>query len=442
MMTITRVALPRRTFLRGAGTVLALPVLDAMTPAAVRAAAPALRLGFFYVPNGMQMANVVPNGEGSQFDMPRTLLSLAPVRNQLVVVTRLANSEADPRELGAGPHARANAAWLNGVRPKHTEGADVQAGKTIDQFAADVLGAATPLRSLELALEPNFLVGNCESGYSCVYQNTTSWRTATSPIVMENNPRAVFERLFGDGASPGERADRLRRNRSILDSVNEEVAGLQRALGPADRGTVAEYLDSIRDVERRLQRTEQQHAESPVDLKRPTGIPASFQEHAALMFDLQFLAYRADVTRVVSFQVGREQSQRSYPWIGVQEAHHEVSHHQNVPERLAKNGVINAYHVSLFARLVERMRATSDGEGSLLDHSLLLYGSGMSDGDAHSVHNLPAVLVGGANGQLRGGRHIKAAVDTPVMNLGLSVLHMAGAEIARVGDSTGPLADL
>lgn len=441
-MTIRRRALPRRTFLRGAGTALALPVLEAMTPALARAAAPPLRLGFFYVPNGMQMTHIVPATEGAGFELPRTLLALAPARAQVVVVTRLANSEADPRELGAGPHARANAAWLNGVRPKHTEGADVAAGKTIDQYAADVVSGSTPLRSLELALEPNFLVGNCESGYSCVYQNTFSWRTATSPLVMENNPRAVFERLFGDGANPAERASRLRGNRSILDSVNEEVASLERTLGPSDRGTVHDYLESIRDVERRLARAEHQHAELPEALRRPAGIPASFDEHATVMFDLQFLAYRADVTRVVSFQIGREQSQRAYPWIGVQEAHHEVSHHQNAPERLAKNGVINAYHVSLFARLVERMRTTRDGEGSLLDHSLLLYGSGMSDGDAHSVHNLPAVLVGGANGQLRGGRHIKAAVDTPVMNLGLSVLHMAGSDEARIGDSTGPLADL
>jgi hypothetical protein len=441
-MIVTKRALPRRTFLRGAGATLALPLLDAMVPAMVRAAAPALRLGFFYAPNGMQMVNVIPKAEGTSFDMPPTLQSLAHVRERLVIVTQLANSEADPRELGAGPHARANAAWLNGVRPKHTEGADVEAGKTIDQYAADALGASTPLRSLELALEPNFLVGNCESGYSCVYQNTISWRTPTSPLVMENNPRAVFERLFGDASTPGERAERLRRRRSILDSVSDEVAGLQRTLGAADRGTVTEYLDSVRDVERRLERAERQHTESPVDLQRPAGIPASFHDHATLMFDLQFLAYRSDITRVVAFQIGREQSQRSYPWIGVYEAHHEVSHHQNDPERMAKNGIINAYHVSLFNHLVERMRDAPDGDGSLLDHSLLLYGSGMSDGDAHSVHNLPAVLVGGANGQLRGGRHLRAAVDTPVMNLGVSVLHMAGVRLDRVGDSTGPLAGL
>lgn len=441
-MTMRRITLPRRTVLRGGGAALALPLLDAMVPALGAAPAPVPRLGFFYVPNGMQMARVVPKTVGRDYAMPITLRPLEPLRDRMVVVTGLANSEADPRELGAGPHARANAAWLNGVRPKHTEGADVEAGKTLDQYAADAIGAETPLRSLEVALEPNYMVGNCESGYSCVYQNTIAWRTPTAPLVMENNPRAVFERLFGEAGSAGERARRIRRRRSLLDSVLGEMATLRRDLGPADRADVDLYLASVRDVEQRLERVERSHAQMPEAMPVPLGIPASFEEHAALMFDLLRLAFRGDVTRVVTFQIGREQSQRSYPWIGVHEAHHDVSHHQNNPEKMDKNGLVNAYHVSLFAAFARALASTPDGDGSLLDHSLLVYGSGMGDGDAHSVHNLPAVLVGGACGRLTGGRHLAPPVDTPMMNLGLSVLDRVGVRLDRVGDSTGRLVDL
>ncbi len=441
MMMITKMALPRRTVLRGFGATLSLPFLEAMMPAlTAMAKTPApMRLGVAYVPNGVQLINFVPKTEGAAFEITPILTPLSSFRDQLTVISGLSNVTAEMLDEGGGAHARPAGTWLSGVRVKRTTGeAEVHAGKTVDQYAADVLSKDTPLRSLELALEPNFVVGNCETGYSCTYINTTSWRTPTTPLPMETNPRVVFERLFGDAPTTEARIAQMKRDRSLLDSVGEEASRLQRMLGPGDRRRLVDYLDAVRDVERRLQMTEQRAATSVDAPPAPLGIPESFSEHAELMFDLQFLAYQADITRVVSFQIARELSTRAYPEIGVVEAHHDVSHHGNEPEKMEKNTKINTYHIHLFAHLVEKMRSTPDGDGSLLDHSILLAGAGMGDGNEHSPHNLPIVLVGGG-GRLKGGRHLKYPLDTPMMNLGLSLLDKVGVEVDSLGDSTGRL---
>jgi hypothetical protein len=440
-MIITKRALPRRTFLRGIGVTLALPMLDAMTPAlAARSGSIApLRLGFVYVPNGVTMREWIPNGEGHSFEFSRILTPLMPVRKHVTIVTGLSNLAAE-KGVGVGFHSKGSTAWLTGSPLKETEGADISAGVSIDQLIARKLGEETALGSLELALEPSYSGALCEVGLSCVYTNTFVWRGPTTPIPMEHNPRAVFERLFGDGSTPDERLALLHRNRSILDWVDQEIASLQRQLGPADRTIVDEYLQSVRDVESRIQKNERQSAVSTLDVgERPIGVPDSDDDYGKLMFDLKFLAYRADVTRVVSLQMGREQSARIYPWLGVPEAHHNVSHHRGEAQRKEWNTRINSYHVGLFARLAEKMRDTPDGDGSLLDHAILLYGGGLADGDQHTHRNLPVVLVGGGCGQLQGDRVVACPADTPMMNLGLALLDKAGVEIDRVGDSTGRL---
>ena len=443
-MFLTKTALPRRTFLRGAGAALALPLLDAMVPAASALArtdaAPAMRLGFFYVPNGMHPGSFHPKGVGRDFELSPILAPLAPFRDQVTVITGLSNNLVALG--GGGPHTRAHAAFLNGTSPKLTEGADIESATTVDQYAARKIGTDTPLQSLELSLEPSSY-GTCDNGYSCVYVNTFSWRTPTTPLPMENNPRVVFERLFGDGGSAVAQLSQMRKDRSILDWVTADMARLQTRLGPGDRVTVEEYLQAVRDVERRIQKTEKHNEMSPAPTAtQPVGIPDKFDEHAKLMFDLQFLAYQTDVTRVVSLQVAREQSARTYPDIGVAESHHNVSHHNNQPEKIALNNKINIYHLSLFAGLLEKMRATRDGDGSLLDHTMFLYGSGFGDGSVHSPTNMNLVLVGGGCGQLKGGRHLSYKMDTPTMNLGLSLLDKVGVELDHMADSTGRLTDL
>ena len=446
-MIIDRIALPRRTFLRGMGAALALPLLDAMTPAltALRrtAAAPPLRLGFVFVPNGLILRDFLPRTAGRGFDLPRILAPLAPYREQLTVVSGLANAAGDALDASSGPHSRGSGCWLSGMRARRTEGADIEAGKTIDQYAADALGRETPLASLQLALEPNFMTGNCEGGYSCAYINTLSWRTATLPLPMETNPRAVFERLFGEPGDAAARHAQRRIDRSILDGVAEDLARLRAELGPADRRAVSEYLDAVRDVEHRIQQTERRAAEAPeLEEQAPLGIPPVFEDHAHLMFDLLLLAYRADVTRVATFQIARELSHRAYAELGVPEAHHDISHHGNLAEAVEKNTRINVFHMQLFARFVERLHATPDGDGSLLDHVVVLYGAAFGDGNLHVPHNLPVALLGSGGGRLRAGRHVRAKFDTPLMNLGLSLLDKAGARVDRVGDSTGRLADI
>lgn len=446
-MMITKMALPRRTFLRGIGATLALPLLDAMVPAmsaiARTAASPAPRLGFFYAPNGTYLPNFHPTGLGSAFEFTPVLKPLEPFRDAVVVVSGLSNRNAETLSEGGGVHTRCGAAWLSGVRPKKTEGADIEAGTSIDQLAAAVIGKDTPLNSLQLTLDHDFVVGSCENGYSCIYQHTFSWKTPTTPMPMESNPRAVFERLFGEGGTADERFERLRRDRSILDLAMEDMKRLQRRLGGSDRATVDEYLTAVRDVEQRIQRAES-HTDSATALivDAPVGIPDSWDEYARLMFDLHLLAYRADVTRVVAFQISRELNGRAYPWIGVPDGHHSVSHHQLDPEKIERATKINTYHMSLFAQFVEKMRDTPDGDGSLLDHAMLVYGTGMGDSDHHTPFDLPTVVVGGGCGQLKGGRHVSYPLHTPFTNLGLTLLDKVGVELERLNDSTGRLADL
>ena len=447
-MIITKRALPRRTVLRGIGATLALPLLDAMVPAlsasTTTAADPVRRLGFLYVPNGVAMTGTVnqwtPEGVGTGFTFSPILKPLESFREQLVVVSGLSHKEADSKGDGNGDHTRGSATWLNGVRPKHTEGADVRAGTTADQIAATALGQDTLLPSLELGLDPNFMVGNCEGGYSCVYMNTLAWRTPTTPLPAEVNPRIVFERLFGEGGTPEQRLAQARKTGSLLDAVLDQMARLQQTLGPADRGKASDYFDSVREIERRIQHTEQQGGAAVLPaLERPLGIPETFAAHAELMFELQRLAFQADITRVFTFMMGRETSPRTFPEIGVSEPHHGLSHHGNKSEQLEKFARVNTYQVQQFSLFLEKLRTTPDGDGTLLDNSLLLYGGGLSNGNEHSHINLPLVLAGGAAGRLDGGRHLEYPIDTPMANLLLSVLEKVGVSEDQLGDSTGRL---
>jgi len=441
-MLITKMALPRRTFLRGIGAAVALPFLDAMVPAlsAQATKAPTVRrLGFVYTPNGATMASWTPKGEGPVLgELSPSLSALTPFKDHVLVPTGLSQRQAESWGNGNGEHSRGQTVWLSGVHPKRTEGADVRNATTVDQLAAQVIGTDTRLMSIEMALEQNYLVGNCDNGYSCVYWNTISWRTPTTPLPMEVNPRIVFERLFGDGGSPEHRLGQMKEDRSILDSVREAVVSLQNRLGAADRARVAEYLDSMREIERRIQVAERHRDDAGIELPdRPIGVPDGYDEHAKLMFDLAALAFQADVTRVFTLLLGREQTNRPYPFIGVPEAHHALSHHQNDPVRLAKCAKINTYHIQLLARFAEKLRSIPDGDGTLLDHSMVLQGSGISNSDQHSHIDLPLVLVGGGAGSLKGGRHLRFPKDTPMNNLHLALLDKVGVDVSKFGDSTG-----
>jgi uncharacterized protein DUF1552 len=446
-MIITRMALPRRTFLRGIGAAIALPFLDSMVPALKAASTPSggvPRLGFFYVPNGMFLPNFHPAGEGGKaFEYTPVLKPLEPLREHVDVISGLSNLGVISTNEGGGVHTRAHAGWLNGVLPKRTEGADITAGKTIDQYAADKLGADTPLRSLELTTESSFMVGNCENGYSCAYLNSTSWRTANTPLPHERDPRVVFQRLFGDGGSVAARLEQMRTDRSILDSVSASFSRLEKRLGVTDRRTVVDYLDSVRDVERRIQKAEAESDRELPAFERPAGsIPASFEEYARLMLDLQVLAYQSDLTRVSTFMIAKELSSRTYPEIGVPDQHHPLSHHQNDPAKLAKLTKLNTFHMGLFAYYLERLNATPDGDGSLLDHVMVVYGSGMSNSNLHVPHKLPIVVAGGGAGQIKGGRHLRFPDETPLTNLYLTILDKVGVPMDRVGDSTGKIDEL
>ena len=444
-MIISKKMLPRRTVLRGLGTALALPMLDAMVPAlsgiSGRAAEPVRRLGWVYCPNGMAMDAWMPVAKES-LDLSTTLSPLAPYRDQTVVVSGLAQGQAEALGDGNGEHTRATATWLNGVHPRETEGADVRAGKTADQIAADQLGRTTPLGSLELAIDQDFLVGSCDNGYSCIYMNTIAWRDETTPLPMQNNPRVVFERLFGDGGSTADRQSEFKKDRSILDAISSDLARLQREIGAGDQARVAQYLDAVRAIERRIQLSEQKDTELP-ELERPVGIPESYREHVELMFDLTALAYQVDMTRVFTFMLGRELNGRAYPEIGIPDSHHGLSHHRYDPEKLAQLAKINTYHVSLFTHFLDELANTPDGDGSLLDHSLLMYGASLSDSNKHSHFDLPLLLVGGGAGQLKGGRHLQYPRDTPMTNLLVSQLDKAGVRLDDgLGDSTGRLVEL
>jgi hypothetical protein len=446
MRIIIQKALPRRTFLRGLGVTVALPLLDSMVPAlaAVQttAARGVRRFGAIYVPNGVEMRAWTPAVEGPGFEMTRILSPLSSFRDQMVVLSGLCDKVAVPLPgEGIGDHARASSTWLTGVRVKKTEGPDIRAGVSMDQLAAQHLGKETQLTSLELALDSVEVLGACDAGYSCAYANTISWRTPTTPLPMENNPRAVFERLFGssDSTDRATRLARIQQDRSILDFVSGEVDGLNRTLGPGDRLKLTEYLDAVRDVERRIQTAEAQSSRELPVVAQPMGIPETFEAHARLMFDLLALAYQTDLTRVGTFMIGKEVSGRSYPEIGVPDGHHACSHHQNDPVKLEKLAKINAYHVQQFAYFLERLRRTPDGDGSLLDHSIFVYGSGISDGNIHFHLDLPTLLVGGAAGSLKGGRHLRYTNDTALANLYVSVLDKLGVPVERFGDSTGTL---
>ena len=446
-MINTGLSLPRRTFLRGVGATVALPLLDAMVPAlsavTPAAARPVTRLGFVYVPNGVIMDHWTPTATGAGFAFTPTLNPLEPFRDRVLVLSGLRSRPAEPQGDGSGDHARGSTAWLSAAHAKRTEGADLRGGTTIDQIVANTVGRETPLRSLELAVDDvSELVGNCDSGYTCAYTNTLSWRTPTTPLPMQTDPRVVFERLFGDGGSPEQRAAQGRADRSLLDSVTEAAARFQQRLGPEDRRRMAEYLDAIRELERRIQRIEAQAAERVEVPDAPVGVPDDVDAHIRLMLDLQVLAFQADVTRVCTFMMGREISQRTYGMIGVAEPHHGLSHHGGDRAKIDRLLKIDTYHVSLLAYYLEKLRAVSDGEGSLLDHCAILYGGCISNGNTHSHAKLPAVLAGGAAGRLRGGRHLQYPDDTPLANLLLTLADTAGVELESIGDSTARLSDV
>lgn len=443
-MIITKMSMPRRTFLRGVGAAIALPWLDAMRPALSAATVSPQRLGFFYVPNGMYLPNFHPVGSGgTSFELTPVLTPLAPVREHVVVISGLSNMPVLANDQGGGVHTRNHAGWLSGVLPKRTEGANITSAKTADQYAADKLGAETPLRSIELTLESNFQVGNCEAGYSCAYLNSTSWRAPNAPLPHEGDPRVVFQRMFGDGGSVASRLEEMKKDRSILDSVMESVAEVRRRLGASDRTVMADYLDSVREVEQRIVRAERANATTPLPaVEQPSGIPEEYDEHAKLLMDLLLLAYQGDITRVSCLQIGRELSGRTYPWIGVPEAHHGVSHHQRDPHNIQQKTKIDAYNMSLFGRVIAKMREMPEGDGTLLDHSLFLYGAGMGDGDRHTPLDMPVVLAGGACGQLKTGRHVRYPENTPFMNLCVTLLAKVDVMVDKLGDSTGLLTDL
>ena len=444
-MMITKKSLPRRTFLRGVGASLALPLLDSMVPAfaAVRnsAARPVPRLFTGYVPNGVIMDKWTPTTAGADFDLPATLEPLAPYKDQLLVISGLADAPAFPLlGEGTGDHVRAAATFLTGIHPKKTEGPDIRGGTSMDQIAAEVLGADTVLTSLELALDPNELIGACEAGWSCAYANTLSWRNPTTPLPMENQPRAVFERLFGDAddTTPASRLARIQEDRSILDSLVHEVSNFQQSLGPGDRTKVTQYLDAIRDIERRIQLAEAQSTRELPEIDRPAGgIPDTFAEHARIMLDLQVLAYQADMTRIITFMMSREVSPRTYPELGIPDPHHGLSHHQNRPEQMEKLAKVNRHHIEQLAYFMAKLRATPDGDGSLFDQVTILYGCGISDGNQHLHVDLPILLAGGGAGTLEGGRHLRVAEETPLTNLQLSMLDKLGVPTESLGDSTG-----
>ena len=442
-MIITKKALARRTFLRGAGVTLALPLLDAMVPAlslqAATAANPVRRLGFVYIPMGSNIAQWTPQGVGRITELSHTLNALTPVLDQVTVLTgfELKNSYSP------GNHACSNSGFLSAARAKMTEGSDYELGTTVDQVAAKQLGKETQLPSLELCMDLLTTVGNCDNGFACVYQNNLSWSSPTTPLPAEGHPRVVFERLFGDGGSSADRVAELRTSGSILDWVTADIARFQKTLGPGDRTKISQYLDTIRELERRIQKAEEQTAESPLpDLERPVGVPPAYGDHVKLMFDLQVLAFQADLTRFISFQLAREASTRTYPEIGVPEAHHPMSHHGDNPEKLAKLAKINAYHVSLFAYFLEKLKSTPDGDGSLLDHTMYLYGSGMGNPNVHNHTNLPILVAGGGAGELKGGRHIKYDKPTPLANLHLTLLDKVGVHLDHFQDSQGRVDEL
>jgi hypothetical protein len=443
-MFITKRSLPRRTFLRGVGASLALPLLDSMIPArtllAQTAAKPLPRLGFVYVPHGAIMDKWTPATTGADFEFTPILKPLEPFRDYVNVVSGLGHRAADTTAV----HSLSPTTWLSGVRPKATQGVDAFAGVTADQIAAQAIGQDNPLPSMELATEDHSgLIGSCDRDYGCIYMNTLSWRTPETPLPMEINPRKVFERMFGQGGSPTERLARIQEDRSILDAITKEATALQLQLGPSDRQTMNQYLENVREIERRIQRAEKSQGDADLQLPaRPAGVPFDFEEHVALMYELMALSYQANITRVITFMVSREVSNRTYTQVGVTDGHHAISHHQNRAEKMAKNVLIQTFNINQFKGFLEKLKSMSDGDGSLLDHTLLLYGSNMSNSNAHDHFPLPNLIVGGAAGKMKGGRHLKYEDRTPMTNLLMTMLDKVGVKQEALGDSTGTLENL
>jgi hypothetical protein len=439
-MFITKRALPRRLFLRGLGVAVGLPFLESMVPAmtalAQTPARPKTRFGAIYFPNGAIVEQWIPEQTGVGFEFKPILQPLEKFKEQIVIVSNLTRSHPGSQ---VGDHAVSAAGFLTGVWPKRTEAEDVLANTTIDQVVAQHIGQETPFPSIELATEDfTGYVGACSPGFNCSYLNTISWRTPSTPLPMDINPRVVFERMFDGGASAAQRAARRRDERSMLDSITEEAGRLNGMLGARDRVRVAEYLDNLREIERRIERAEA-HAMGDVAFDAPVGVPDSFEEHAGLMYDLLAVAYQADVTRVFTFMLSRELSQRTYPQIGVTEQHHSVSHHGNDPQKIAQNVKVNTYHATLFSRFVDKLKASPDGDGSILDHSLIIYGGGMGNPNPHASDPLPVLAVGGGVG--KGHRHVKLAPRTPVGNLWLTIASKYGDRMDSFGESNGRVED-
>jgi hypothetical protein len=444
-MLITRKHLSRRQLLRGAGVSLSLPLLDAMLPALTAQAQTAAnitpRLGFVYVPHGAIMSEFTPDKVGTDFELKTILKPLEAYKSKMNIVSGLGHTAAD----ASAVHSLSPCTWLSAVRPKATLGSDAWAGVTADQFAAQVIGQDTPLPSLELATEDHSgLIGACDRDYGCIYMNTLSWRNPTTPNPMEINPRKVFERLFGQGGTLEQRMARQNEDRSILDAIVQQSGSLNRTLGAIDQQKMNDYLDNVREIERRLQQAEASMARN-ADLvipDAPAGIPFAYEEHLSMMFDLMTLAFQTEITRVSTFMMAREVSNRTYPMVGVNEGHHATSHHQNTAEKMAKNVLIQNYHVSQFTKFVDRLASIQEGDGTLLDNTILLYGSNMSNSNAHDHYPLPAVLLGGGAGTIKGGQHISYAERTPMANLILTMLNKAGVNQESLGDSTGIVAEI
>jgi len=438
----TKKSISRRAVLRGTGAALALPLLDAMIPAGTALAkTPAItakRLSYVFMPMGCDHSRWTPKGDTLDDQLPFILESLTPVRDRINVISNLELANAYP-----GSHATSNSAFLSCARAKHTESTDYYLGTTADQIAAQQIGQSTKLPSLELAMDLMQVIGQCDNGYACVYQNNLSWSTPTTPLPAEAHPRIVFESMFGEGGTAAERRASLRKQASLLDSMADEIDRLKQEVGASDRRKVDQYLDSVREVERRIQKAEASVDNGQLrDLERPLGVPASFEDHAKLMFDLQVLAMQGDVTRVMTFQLARETSNRSYPEIGVPDSHHPLSHHGNNPDKIARMAKINRFHVSLFAYYLQRLAETPEGDGTLLDNTLCLYGSGIGNPNIHDHTDLPTIVAGGSVAGMKGGRHIAYRDVTPLANVHLTLLNKVGVDLEKFADSTGTSPEL
>src|SRR5271169_2341974 len=445
-MIVTKKAISRRTVLQGVGVTVGLPLLDAMVPAFATAAttpAPARRLGVVYHPNGVIYDQWLPKGVGTKYELSPTLKALEPFKDKVTVVTGLFSDQAEPIGDGGGDHSRACGSYLTGVHVKKSDSI-VENAVSMDQIAAKAFERETQLSSLQMTADENSLLGSCDLGYSCAYSSTLSWLTPTLPLMAENNPRVLFERMFGssDSTDPRVRAARLSQDKSLLDSVGDRVNQLQRKLGTADNRKMNDYLAALRDVERRIQKAEEQSSKELPDVHQPAGIPDTFEEHVRLLYDLQLLAYQSDLTRVITFLYGREQTGRPYPQIGVPEPHHPLTHHQLDPVKMDKCTKIQRHHIELFTEYLDKLRNTPDGDGSLLDHVILLFGSGISNSDRHTHGPLPTFLVGGGAGTLKGGRHLIYPEHTPLTNLHVTLLNKLGVPAETLGDSNGQFREL